>query len=476
MAMDDRKTVLARAAQHGQAYLEAVADRPVGATITGADLRRALGGPLGAAGTDPAAVLDALAAAAEQGTIASQGPRYFGFVIGGSLPVATGADWLVSAWDQNSAVYAMSPLVSVVEEITAGWMRELLALPEHGGVGFVTGCQMASFTALAAARHEVLRRAGWDVEADGLGGAPAIDVLVSEESHYTIAMALRLLGLGAARARRVPTDAQGRMRGSELARMLGESTGPCIVCAQAGNVNTGAFDPIAEIAALSRARGAWLHVDGAFGLWARTSPLLAGLGAGMEGADSIATDGHKWLNVPYDCGIVFCRHPEAHRAAMSLAAAYIVSDSHERDPHEFVPEESRRARAVPVYAALRTLGRDGLRQLVERNCGQARRMASRLALDPAVRILNEVVLNQVLVRFEDPSGDSEALTRAVIAGVQQEGTCWLGGTTWHGLAAMRIAISNWATTDQDIDRSAEAILKVLQTCKSLGLSRDRLPQ
>jgi len=465
MSKDERNALLARAAQHGQAYLESVAERPVAATATSADLRSALGANLGATGTDPGVVLDALAAAAEHGTIASQGPRYFGFVIGGSLPVATAADWLVSAWDQNSAVYAMSPLVSVVEEITAGWMRDILALPEHRGVGFVTGCQMASFTALAAARHDMMRRAGWDVEANGLIGAPAIDVLVSEESHYTIFMALRLLGLGAMRARRVPTDGQGRMRVTELSRMLSESTGPCIVCAQAGNVNTGAFDPIAEIAALSRARGAWLHVDGAFGLWARTSPVLGTLASGVEGADSIATDGHKWLNVPYDCGIVFCSHPEAHRAAMSLAAAYIVSDTHERDPHEFVPEESRRARAVPVYAALRTLGRDGLRELVERNCSHARRMAERLSVDPAVRILNDVVLNQVLVRFEGKQGDAEAFTRAVIAGVQQEGTCWLGGTTWHGMAAMRISISNWSTTTQDIDRSAEAILNVLQNVR-----------
>ena len=462
MTDDDGNALLARAAQHGQDYLAAVAGRPVAASATSEELRSALGGTLGTAGTEAAAVIDALAAAAETGTLASQGPRYFGFVIGGSLPVATAADWLVSSWDQNSAVYAMSPLVSVVEDITAGWMRDLLELPDHCGVGFVTGCQMASFTALAAARHDVLRRAGWDVEADGLTGAPAIDLLVSEESHYTITMALRLLGLGAGRARRVPTDAQGRMLAPELARMLGESTGPCIVCAQAGNVNTGAFDPIEEISTLCRARGAWLHVDGAFGLWARTSPSLAPLAAGIQRADSIATDGHKWLNVPYDCGIVFCAHPEAQRAAMSLAAAYIVSDAHERDPHEFVPEESRRARAVPVYAVLRSLGRDGLRALVERNCSQAKRMAERLGADPAVRILNDVVLNQVLVRFEDPHWDADALTRAVIAGVQQEGTCWLGGTVWHGMAAMRISISNWSTTEQDIDRSADAILETLR--------------
>jgi glutamate/tyrosine decarboxylase-like PLP-dependent enzyme len=251
------------------------------------------------------------------------------------------------------------------------------------------------------------------------------------------------------------------MLAPELARMLAERSGPCIVCAQAGNVNTGAFDPLAEIVGLCRARGAWLHVDGAFGLWARSSPLLAGLTAGLERADSIATDGHKWLNVPYDCGIVLCAHPQAHRAAMSLAAAYIVADARERDGHEFVPEESRRARAVPVYAVLRSLGRTGLARLVERNCAQARRMAERLGSAPGVRILNDVVLNQVLVRFEEPGGDGDALTRAVIAGVQAEGTCWLGGSTWQGMAAMRIAVSNATTSDADIDRSADAILRVL---------------
>jgi glutamate/tyrosine decarboxylase-like PLP-dependent enzyme len=461
MANDERKALLARALRHGEDYLEAVADRPAGATATGDELRAALGGPLPAAGAGAPEVLDALAAAAARGTSATQGPRYFGFVTGGSLPAATAADWLVSAWDQNGAVYALSPLAAVVEEITAGWLRDLLALPAGTSVGFVTGAQMANFTALAAARHQVLRSAGWDVEANGLTGAPPVDILVSEESHYTVTMALRLLGFGAARARRVPADGQGRMRASELARMLAETTGPCIVCAQAGNVNTGAFDPIADLAAITRTRGAWLHVDGAFGLWARVSPALRGLAEGIELADSLATDGHKWLNVPYDCGIVLCAHPGAHRAAMTLAAAYIVADAAERDPHEFVPEESRRARAVPVYAALRTLGRDGLAALVERNCAQARHMAERLAQHPAVRILNDVVLNQVLVRIQDPRRDADDLTRAVIAGVQREGTCWLGGTTWHGKAAMRIAVSNWSTTDRDIDHSADAILQVV---------------
>jgi glutamate/tyrosine decarboxylase-like PLP-dependent enzyme len=306
----------------------------------------------------------------------------------------------------------------------------------------------------------VLRQAGWDVEADGLIGAPPVDIVVSDESHYTVFLALRLLGFGAGRVRRVPTDAQGRMRADELARLLDGGSGPCIVCAQAGNVNTGAFDPIADIAAATRQRGAWLHVDGAFGLWAAASPALARLVGGIDAADSIATDAHKWLNVPYDSGLVLTAHPDAHRAAMTLGAAYILQSDAERDPHEFVPEESRRARAVPVYAVLRALGRQGLRDLVERSCALARRIAAALDGQPSVRVLNDVILNQVLVRFEAPGGgDADAVTRDVIARVQQDGTCWLGGTTWHGMAAMRISISNWSTTEADIDRSAAAILE-----------------
>jgi glutamate/tyrosine decarboxylase-like PLP-dependent enzyme len=336
-------------------------------------------------------------------------------------------------------------------------------------VGFVTGCQMANFTALAAARHHVLRTVGWDVEAQGLAGAPTVTVITSDESHYTIFMALRLLGFGAATAVRVPTDGQGRMRADAFRDTLAATVGPVIVCAQAGNVNTGAFDPIADIAQAidderrGSSRAIWLHVDGAFGLWATTSPARAPLAAGIDRADSIATDGHKWLNVPYDSGIVFTAHPQAHRSAMSLAAAYIVATDIERDPHEFVPEESRRGRAVPIYAALRSLGTTGVGELVERCCTHAERMAARLQTHPHVRILNDVVLNQVLVRFDAPGRDADAFTRSVIAGVQADGTCWLGGTVWHGMAAMRIAISNWSTTTEDIDRSADAILRVLAT-------------
>ena len=447
-------SALDAASAHAASYLGSIADRQVVAPASAEDLRQLFAAPMPAAGEDPVAILDRLAHGATVGTMATQGPRYFGFVIGGGVPAAVGADWLVSAWDQNAGVYALSPLVSVIEERVGEWLRELLALPSDASVGFVTGCQMANFTSLAVARHHVLARAGWDAEADGLFGAPSIDVVVSDESHYTIFNALRYLGLGSARVRRVPTDDQGRMRADALAEMLPQTTGPCIVTAQAGNVNTGAFDPLGPIADACEKRGAWLHVDGAFGLWALASSTRSHLAAHIARADSIATDAHKWLNVPYDCGIVFTRHSDDHRAAMTLHAAYIQRSDAERDPHEFVPEESRRGRAVPVYASLASLGRDGLGALVDRCCAHAQRMAARLATHPRVRILNDVVLNQVLVRIDD----SDGATAAVIAAVQQEGTCWLGGTVWHGVTAIRVSVSNWSTTDEDIDRSARAIL------------------
>jgi glutamate/tyrosine decarboxylase-like PLP-dependent enzyme len=456
--MNDRQALLIRAARLAEEYLASVGDRPVVASATGDELRQVLDRPLPARGEDALAVLDRLAAAAARGTVATQGPRFFGFVVGGSYPVATATDWLVSAWDQNAGIFALSPLVSVVEDVTGRWIRNLAGLPDTWSVGFVTGCQMANFTALAAARHHVYRAAGWDVEADGVAGAPPLEVFVSDESHYTIFMALRLLGLGAGRPRRVPTDGQGRMKSAELARMLEGGSGPCIIAAQAGNVNTGAFDPVAEIAELAKARGAWLHVDGAFGFWAASSPRLSGQVAGLAGADSVATDAHKWLNVPYDCGIVLTAHQAAHRSALSLGAAYVVETTTERDPHEFVPEESRRARALPVYAVLATLGRDGLGALVERSCDQARRLAGALVSHPHIRILNDVVLNQVLVEFEAPAGtDASAFNDDVISRIQLDGTCWAGGTTWQGHPAMRVSVSNWSTTDADIDGSAGAI-------------------
>lgn len=453
------RELLESAARLAADYRESLSTRPVRALMSPAELARALEVPLTDGGESPAEVIAALARAGTAGSVASAGPRYFGFVIGGSTPAALAADWLVSTWDQNGGLYATSPLIAAIEEVTAGWLRELAGLPPSMTVGFVTGCQMASFTALAAARHRVLRNAGWDVEAQGLFGAPAIEVLVSDEAHYTIFMALRLLGLGGSRLKRVPTDAQGRMRAESLGALLESVAGPCIVCAQAGNVNSGAFDPLEEIATLTRERDAWLHVDGAFGLWAAAAPGRAHLVRGVERADSIATDGHKWLNVPYDCGIVLCADEAAHRSAMTLAAPslsapYLATSTRLRDPHEFVPEESRRGRAVPLYAALRSLGRAGLAELIERNCRQARRFAAGLET-AGCEVLNEVVLNQVVVAF----GDAER-TRRVVAAVQQEGSCWCGGTVWKDRTAMRISVSSFATTDADVEKSLAAILRI----------------
>jgi glutamate/tyrosine decarboxylase-like PLP-dependent enzyme len=412
-------------------------------------------------------VLDVVAREGQAAALASAGPRFFGFVIGGSLPVALAADWLTSAWDQNTGLYVAGPAVSVMEETAARWLVELYGLPPRSSVGFVTGGQMANFTCLAAARHEVLRRAGWDVEARGLIGAPAVHVVTHKDTHVTVFAALRLLGLGVPPAEgRVASDDQGRMRTEDLARVLEAlPPGPAIVCAQAGNVNSGAFDRLDEAADLCARRGAWLHVDGAFGLWAAAVPSLCHLAAGIERADSWAVDAHKWLNVPYDCGIAISAHPEAHRASMTASAAYLIpSDGDARDGVDWAPEFSRRARGVPAYAALRALGRDGVIDLVERGCRMARRFAERLAGHDRIRILNEVVLNQVLVRFDaEDAADAaagDARTRAVVSAVQREGTCWMSGTDWHGVAAMRISVSNWSTTEGDVDRSVAAILRV----------------
>ncbi|HEU4889484.1 MAG TPA: aminotransferase class V-fold PLP-dependent enzyme, partial [Thermoanaerobaculia bacterium] len=452
------EALLRRAQAHAAAYLESMSERHVGAQATRDELLAALRTPLLADGEDPTAVLNALAEQGARGTMASAGPRYFGFVIGGSLPVALAADWLTSTWDQNPGIYATSPIMSVIEDVAREWLLDLLDLPRNSSLGFVTGCQMAHFTGLAAARHGVLRRAGWNVEDDGLAGAPRIHLITSGEAHVTVDVAMRYLGFGTRTLLRVETDGQGRMRADRLRRLLDNLHGPIIICAQAGNVNTGAFDPLREIAELAQEHGAWLHVDGAFGLWARTSAELRPLADGIDLADSIATDAHKWLNVPYDSGIVITRHPDDHRASMTATAAYLVQTKGvERDAVDWVPEFSRRGRGVAVYAAIRALGRSGVEAMIDRNCANARQMADLLRRDPRVQILNDVVLNQVLVRF----GNDDDLTRAVIAGVQEEGTCWLGGTTWQNLAAMRISFSNWATSAEDVDRSGEAILKVL---------------
>ena len=463
----DQSDLLRHTADLAIEFLDGLPERRVGPTASIEELRTALGGPLPERGEEPREVVERLARSADSGLVGMAGPRYFGFVIGGHVPAALAADWLTSTWDQNATLYVTSPANSVAEEVAAAWLLEVLDLPRTASVGFTTGCAMASFTALAAARHTVLQRAGWDVEARGLFGAPEIDVVVGEEVHVTILAALQYLGLGRERVEKVATDAQGRMDAASLHRVLAGCRGPLIVCAQAGNVNTGAFDPLAEIGAAVRERGGWLHVDGAFGLWAAASPSLAHLVRGAAGADSWATDGHKWLNVPYDSGIVIVNDAESHRAAMTIAAAYLVqTEGRERDPFDYVPEFSRRARGFTVWAALRSLGRQGIAELVERCCALARRFAERLG-QPGIEILNEVVLNQVLVRFHPPDGgDVDVFTREVIARVQADGTCWLGGTTWHGMAAMRISVSNWSTTEEDVDRSAEAILRIYWTASS----------
>ena len=460
ITFDDFDPLLARAQAHASAFLRDLPGRFVGARAGRDELIAALDAPLSAHGEDAAAVLDLLAAQAERGASACAAPRYFGFVIGGSLPVALATDWLVSTWDQNAGIHVISPLAAALEEIAARWLLDLFDLPRESGVGFVTGCQMAHFTCLAAARHGVLRRAGWDVEADGLHGAPRIHVVASAEAHVTVDVALRYLGLGTRALVPVESDEQGRMRADRLRDVLATLQGPAIVCAQAGNVNTGGFDPLEEIAGIARGHGAWLHVDGAFGLWARASAERRELARGIELADSWATDAHKWLNVPYDSGVAIVRHAEDHRAAMTSTAAYLIqTGGAERDAVDWCPEFSRRARGIPVYAALRALGRDGVAALIDRCCARARQFAELLSAEPGVRVLNDVVLNQVLVRF----GDDDRTTQRVIAGVQQDGTCWASGTTWHGLAAMRISVSNWATSEEDVASSAAAMLRVYRS-------------
>jgi glutamate/tyrosine decarboxylase-like PLP-dependent enzyme len=463
--MGDRE-LLRRTAELAEEFLAGLDDRPVGRPVDLAALRAAMDGPMPVTGEEPLTVIEGLARAADPGLVATAGPRYFGFVIGGSQPTALAADWLTSAWDQNAGLYAISPAAAVAEEVALGWLVELLGLPPGTSCGFTTGATMANFTALAAARHALLRALDWDVEERGLFGAPAINVVVGDEAHVTIFVSLQMLGMGRGRVHRVPADGQGRMRADALRTTLAGLDGPTIVVAQAGNVNTGAFDPLPEIADAVREHGGWLHVDGAFGLWAAASPALGDRIAGLDLADSWTTDAHKWLNVPYDSGLVFVRDVAAHRTSMTLGAAYYVeTEGGERDPYNWVAESSRRARGFTVYAALRSLGRDGLAELLDRCCGHARRFAELLGERPGVTILNEVVLNQVLVRFAPP-GDGAAdeaaiaaFTRDVIARVQADGTCWLGGTTWHGMAAMRISVSSWATTTADVDLSVGAIVR-----------------
>ena len=442
-------------------YLEALPERPVGWLVDVEELRARLGGPLPETPTDASEVIADLAAGVQPGLVASPGGRYFGFVIGGTEPAAIAADWLTSTWDQNAGLYVCCPSSAVVEEVAGVWLAELLGLPAGVGFGLVTGCQMAHVTALAAARHGVFERVGWDVGERGFFGAPAVRVLAGAERHITVDRALRLLGFGTGCVTSVDADEQGRMRPAALREALAGGDGPAIVCAQAGNVNTGAFDALDEIADVAAEAGGWLHIDGAFGQWAAVSPAYRHLVTGIERADSWAVDAHKWLNVPYDSGIAFCAHPEAQQAAMGVRASYLIQadPGGPRDALEWNPEFSRRARGFPVYAAIRSLGRSGIAELIERCCAHAQRFADALSEAPGIEVLNEVVLNQVLVRFTGSDGDADAHTDAVIAAIQDDGSCWLSGTTWQGRRAMRISVSSQATTTEDVDRSIEAILR-----------------
>ncbi|WP_033415223.1 pyridoxal phosphate-dependent decarboxylase family protein [Actinomycetospora chiangmaiensis] len=447
--MDLHGPALDAARAFADRWLASLPTRPVGVPADPAALRARLG-DLPDDGVGAVEVLEHLTAAIEPGLVASGGPRYFGFVTGGSLPVALAADWLVSAADQDAAVAVMSPGAAVVEEVAGRWALELLGLPADAAVGFATGAQTANIACLAAARHALLAAAGWDVEADGLAGAPAVTVLLGAGAHATVVQALRLLGFGARRAVRVAADAQGRMLPAALASALAAVPGPVLVCAQAGHVNTGACDPLDEIATvLSGHRAAWLHVDGAFGLWAAASPSRRHLVAGAERADSWAVDGHKWLNLPYDSALAVVRDATALTTALSVSSPYLPLG--ELDPSTRTLENSRRARGVPVYAALRALGRRGVADLVDRCCDLARRAADRFAAGGA-EVLNDVVLNQVLVRVRGV--DVADLARAVAA----DGTCWVGTTVWDDAPALRFSVSNWSTTPEDIDRSVDRIL------------------
>ncbi len=399
---------------------------------------------------DPKAVLQMLDEIVSPASMAMAGPRFFGFVIGGSLPVALAANWLAATWDQNTALHQVTPSTAFIEQVALRWLLELFKLPSGSAGAFVTGATVANFTALAAARHSLLKKAGWNVEADGLFGAPAITVIVSQEAHPTLFKSLGLLGLGRNRVVKVPVDSQGCMRPEELP----EISGPTIVCTQAGNINTGSFDPIIDICSIAHDAGAWVHVDGAFGLWAAVSSLKEYLTNGMENADSWATDAHKWLNVPYDSGLAFVRDANALQAAMSITAEYLPTDSPYRNPSDYTPELSRRARGIEVWATLQSLGKKGLSQLIERCCNHAKRFAEGLS-GAGYKILNEVVLNQVLVSFGAPEK-----TNQIIADIQKDGTCWCGGTIWQGHTAMRISISSWATTENDVERSLEVILRI----------------
>jgi len=441
-------TLLASAARRSVRFLNEIGDRRAVPSAEAIAALRGFDAELPAAPVHPEIVLDTLDRLGSPATVANVGGRYFGFVMGGSLPVTVAANWLAAAWDQNAVMAVTSPVAAAVEDVAARWMLELLGLPRESGVGFV-GCDtVAIFVALAAARRALLLREGWDVESQGLFGAPPITVVVSEETHIAVFKSLGLLGFGRDRVVRVPADSQGRMRADKLPRIAG----PTLVCVQAGNVNSGSFDPAEEICAAAHEAGAWVHVDGAFGIWAAAAPERAHLARGIADADSWSFDAHKWLNVPYDSGIAVIREPRHLRDAMSGDAAYLQRGEH-RDPGFLTPGMSTRARGVEIWAALASLGRAGVADLVERTCRHAQRFAGGLR-EAGFEILNDVVINQVLVSF----GDDET-TRAAIAAIQDDGTCWCGGTVWHGRAAMRISVSGWATTEEDVETCLAAMIR-----------------
>jgi glutamate/tyrosine decarboxylase-like PLP-dependent enzyme len=455
--MTDLRSLLARTADHVAAYREAVSETRVFPEVDLDAVRSAIGGRLPDDPSPADRVVDQLVAAVEPAMVATTGPRYFGFVIGGALDAATAADVLAVGWDQPAYNYLSSPSSAIAEEVAGAWLVDLFGLPANVSFGFVTGAQAANTVCLAAARHKVLADAGWDVEHDGLLGGPAVRVVANTERHATIDRSLRLLGLGAGVLEPVIADRNGAIDVAALGRVLASKpVGPTIVCLQSGNVNTGACDDLVGAVAVAHERGAWVHVDGAFGLWAAANPATRPLVAGIETADSWSTDGHKWLNVPYDSGYAFCAHPDAHAAAMAYTAAYLTGSSPmaARTPGDYVLESSRRARGFATWAALRQLGRNGVAELIERCCALARRFASQLAAVDGITVCNEVVLNQVLVRF----GDDDATTDRIIEAVQRSGECWMGSTTWRGQRLMRISVSSWRTTEADVDRSVRAIV------------------
>ena len=450
--MTDERELLRRTAEIAGDFLDSLEERPVFPRDSMEDIAEALGGPLPDSPTDPLEVVELLAREVDRGVVATAGSRYYGYVTGSALPATIGADWLTTIWDQCAGLGALGPSAMVVEEIAGDWLKGIFDLPEDASFAITTGCQMAHVTALAAARHHVLMQRGWDVREGGLAGSPPITVVVGALRHVTVDRALRLLGVGSSQLVVVPSDGHGRMQPDDLRAVLAGIDGPAIVCAQAGEVNTGSYDPFPEIVEIVRETDAWLHVDGAFGLWVAASPERRHLVDGVTGADSWATDGHKWLNVPYDCGLMFCTQPASHNASMTMKASYFEGQGKwVRDAVDWTPESSRRGRAFTVYAALRSLGRVGLADLVDRCCELATRFARGVERLPGCELLNDVVINQVLFRFEDDES-----TLAALEAVQRSGEAWMGGTSWDGRAAIRVSVSSWRTTEADIDRTVAA--------------------